>query len=668
VTTFAEMLQGLIAKFSQGAPDLPAPSVPEEPDDWNLGREIRWDVAAPDLTKHETITVEEARERIRAGVQAYLDEPNPDHMLLIRALPGVGKTTAAVWAAEVLADEGRRVLYAGPRHDFYGDIMGITEHPELWYEWQPRQAGDPEAGKPETCPYADAVNDWLHRGYKGIDFCQRVCGWDFVRNGCKYHGQKAHTEPCIFGQHQHVVLGHPLTFDVVIGDEQPMSAFLYPWEIPSRWILPSGIDLSEPLAEVLHKLELLAENGVTAQGTDLLTLLGGAQTVLNAAVNFVMPSIALMVVPSIHEAKDVEDVPYSHLPLLIPLLIREAQGALKGHPCPARLLVKDKALTLLLRRPVNDRLPRHIVWLDATGNETLYQACFQRDVQVLDAQPKMKGHIFQVHDRANGKTSLESKGELTAKAQQMELQVQRIIETGGYQNPAIITYQNVIAKTETYRNILNMHYFAARGTNALEGVDALVVAGVPQPPVSQVELMARMIFFERDEPFNIQWFAKDVSYEWVGESGTGAAYPTSGFWGEPQLQAVLWSMREAEVIQAAHRCRPVNHEVDIWLLLNLPVRELPPERLLSLRELFGAPEGVSIWNWPDVLEYAELLYDEREVVTSVDLCKKFGLTRKTAVKYLDKLVKEYHWVRAVAVTKGKTAGQPPKAVMKGKER
>ena len=97
---------------------------------------------------------------------------------------------------------------------------------------------------------------------------------------------------------------------------------------------------------------------------------------------------------------------------------------------------------------------------------------------------------------------------------------------------------------------------------------------------------------------------------WTGATGRGRAYPAGGFWDDPDLQALLWSYRDAELIQAVHRCRPVLREVDIWLLSNLPLPELPPAELLSLHELLGAPANTQPHKWNATMQAFERLAQE----------------------------------------------------------
>ena len=75
-----------------------------------------------------------------------------------------------------------------------------------------------------------------------MTFCQQACGWDYINNGCPYHKQKNHAEPLIYGQHAHVVMGHPLAgqFAVVVGDELPMSTFVHEWTVAAKHIHWAG--------------------------------------------------------------------------------------------------------------------------------------------------------------------------------------------------------------------------------------------------------------------------------------------------------------------------------------------------------------------------------------------------------------------------------------------
>ncbi len=585
--------------------------------------------------------------RITEAFEQYLNERLPAHLLLIRATPGVGKSHSAVRAAEVQAALGQRVLYAGPRHALYPTVLAEAARPALWREWLPRR-GVTSTG-PATCLYPAEITTWLKNGYEGTSFCAGVCGWTYIKEECLWHAQQQRTEPIVFGQHAHVI-AHPQQFHVVFGDEFPMSAFLHPWAIPAQHVLPIGMDPTSALTHLVHALALLTLRATGRQawgGPALLTALGGADQVLEACTEFAGDRDAVPLAPTIRQACDVADIGPFHLPTLVDLLRREAEAHLAGQAYPARILVEHGQLTLLLRRSPSDRLPPHVIWLDGTGNKRLYEALFQRPVHVVDAAPALCGRIYQVTNRAHGIGTLVSgQGDLrTAAVAQLQAQVQNIASR--YAQAAVISHQAVAA--DLADGMDRLHFYAARGTNDLVACDALIVAGTPMPPADSLVRQAAMLFPERMTAFDTRWSERVLPYAYTDPAdGQGRAYPISGYWNDPDLQAVLWAFREAEIIQAAHRARPISRDVDVWLLTNLPLPELPPTRLLSLRELCAAPEGVRPSRWAEILAYAQRIAATQGCVTTGDLMKQFSLHRTTAYKYLDLLITALGWERAAA--------------------
>lgn len=635
-----------------------------------IHRKLRWiETAGRMPATREQLTVDDARRDLETAINEYLSIDDPDrgyatHLLLVKALPGLGKTTLAVRAAERLGSQGRRVMYCGPRHNFFGDVMQIAERQALWYEWLPRQKGERE-----TCAYADEINEWLHKGYEAIDFCRGVCGWTWINEACAYYAQKSRPEPIIFCQHQHVVLGHPLTFSYVFGDESPVMAFQHDWRIPAEFVLPRGMDVTEPLAELLHRLSTLAL-GDHLHGEELLLALGGKDYVLAAIEDANVPLDADFVQPEIREAKAVRDAPYAHLFALAGLLRREASA---DRPGVHRVIAGHGAVRLLMRHAPNDKLPPHIVWCDATANERLYRACFGRPVELVDAQPEMQGRIYQLYERANTKTTLASRNrppegetwaeqdsEITDKTTQAVQVIRKI--AARYHDPMVISFQQVLNQTEL-KDLRHVHFYAARGTNLFEDADAAIILGTPQPSIYDLEKAAAMIFFERDEAFRSQWTTAERAFRYVSDDGQAAAYPVSGFWGDPDLQAVLWSLREAEIIQAAHRCRPVNHSVDIWLLTNLPIDELPPGELLTMRDVLGSPEGVGIFDWERIVAATEEIAASTGAVTVADMMATLGVGRNAASKYLKLIVEnEEGWFVESIRGENPLGGSPKKSI------
>jgi len=645
----SRFLADLDAERAKAAPQ-PARDEPE----WLRGIERHLQIVAPPPAREmERLTVQEARGRIRSGIRDYLAEDNAGEMLLVQAVAGVGKTTIAVQTCEEMVEKSRaRVLYAGPRHDFFVDLMAIARHPDWWYEWLPRR--DESDDHPANCQHFAAMNTWLAKGYRAMDFCQRVCGWDYVGRYCGYHAQRKRAEPIIYGMHEHVVLGHPFAFGVVVGDESPITKVCQEWNIPAANVMIPGLDPDDRLTHILHELHALASQGTTVRTDALIMLLGGAESVASACEDTVIPLDPEFTVPDIRVAEDVERVPYLHLFPLVTLLKRAAGMLMRGGQPADRLRLVGGSLQMLLRRQLNERLPTRMVWLDATANARLYSAAFQRPVRVLDAQVRLRGQVIQVYDRANGKASLlEKDGTQTHQVGQAGVLIGEIVKRQGYIRPAVITFmgcQDAMGVEEVG------HFYAARGTNQYEGCDALFVVGTPMPPPGKLLDQARMVFWERDLEFVAPWITQLKQYRYVDpDDGQGRAYPVAGYWDDPDLSAILWSMREAEIIQTAHRVRPINVACDVWLLTNIPLDELPPDQLVSMRDCMGAPLGVNIFLWHKVIEAAEMLDEEFGGVTADALAERTGVSRPTARKYMDVLVGTGEWVEQIT-RRGKGGG------------
>lgn len=592
---------------------------------------------------------------IADAITTYLADPMPSSMLLIAAPAGIGKTTFGVETAERAAAAGDRVMYVGPRREFFSDVQALAKRPSWWYAWQPRHAGDAETGFGATCRWSRQISTWMERGYAARPFCSnpRICGWNYVHDSCRYYAQQRQTAPIVFAQYEHIALGHMLLeqMRLVIGDELPIRAFLYPWRIPPAAIVPEGM-VESGAAALLKRLHTLATvPRATWAGDELLAALGGPAAVVAAAEGW-RDDIAA-VEPDLRNPDAVDDVPYYHLPTTLALLKREAERALQALPSISRVRVDASGLTLLLRR-VPRQLPPHVIWLDATANAPLYATLFNRPVTVVRPQVAMQGRVRQVWSGLNNKQAMVGG---PAKTEHVRAQITRILSRG-YTRPAIISYKDLVKDLLPDDETLHTHFGGSRGTNRLQQCDCLIVVGAPQPPTPQLLDMAAMLYHERDEPFNTAWSTRDIPFD-----GQPWAWPIGGFWDDGDLQTLVEQTRESELVQALHRARPLIRDVDVWLLTNVPLSGVPTD-LVGLRDLFDAPEGVDSYRWPEVVRLADARMDAAGMVTTADLVAA-GLCQKPAAKkYLDALAQQQGWQIVTAPASGR--GQPPLACVKHK--
>jgi len=600
---------------------------------------------------------------IREAITDYLADPMPEHMLLVAAPAGIGKTTIGVEIAEAQASGAKRVMYVGPRKEFFADLMALAHQPSWWYAWQSRHDGG-SIGLDATCRYPHQIAAWQQRGYEARSFCSnpRICGWNYIHSGCRYYAQEHRTEPIIYAQYEHIAMGHLLLkkMSLIVGDELPVRAFLNPWHIPSHAIVPPDME-DGPVAQLVERLHTLATiPKATWSGAELLDTLGGADHVERICRLFRLDVSVAAYDPPLRSADAVEDAPYFHLPWLLGLLHREAERARHGKPLISRVRVDQSGLTLLLRRAPRE-LPPHVIWLDATANSRLYETLFRRPVTVVRPDVELQGRVYQVWAGLNNKMRLAGEGTRdSAKIDHVQQQIARILARG-YEHPAFISYKDLVrsllpelhAQTDALA-----HFGGARGTNRLQDCDCLIVVGAPQPPTAQLLDMAAMLYHERDEPFDTAWTTLDRPY-----AGQPWAWPIGGFWNDPDLQTLVEQARESELIQAIHRARPLIRDVDVWLLTNVPLDGLPVE-LVSLRELFDAPEGVDPYRWPDVIAHADERMEAVGVVTSADLVSA-GLCQQAAGRrYIEALAARQGWDVITAPATGR--GKPPLACVKNK--
>lgn len=649
-------------------------------------------------TEFDTIPV--ARSELLDTLMAYVESPNPTHMLLVKFPPGVGKTWTAVdvahWAAEVL---GRRVMYAGPRHAFFGDIQIASaesgHNPLDWHEWLARQKDQPDPTR-DTCIHAPDINKFIARGYPGEVFCRGVCTKHYMDHKCKYIAQSKSTAPFIYVQHQHITNGHPLAphCQVLIGDENPMGVFPHLITIPANKMAWRDLDPTEPIMHILHEMAGIAATGKQLSGYGLYEYLG-IERVIEACTEFTQEKIAKLAMPKITRPEQVEDLNYNVLPQLLELMLREAQAALKQRDSnfqqpepewqdeeeedpkpysafPERILLKNKQLEIISRKNVAKEMPKHIIWLDGTGQAPLFQACFKRQVVVIEANVEMRARIIQATNRRNGISSLRTKKEAdpeerklteiepTENVAQARAIIDHQIAKNGYQNSAIITHKAVAEPMGA-----NGHFYANRGSNAYQDCDALFVVGTPQPPLQEIEKLAKSIWYDEMENFDNTWVTVDRPYNYVDPAdGQGWSQPVSEY-ADPRLNLLLYQMREAEIVQTAHRARPVlNQNTTIYLLTNLPIDDLPPTQLVTNRWLMDAPEGVNIYKWQQVIELTTRIEAEKGYFTLKDIMDNLGYDKKTAIRYRQQLIESGAWSIETVAVKTHTRGRPEQKIVR----
>lgn len=656
--TILDQLRAQLEQIAQ----LPPPIAPA-PDD-ELGAGVK-----PAKRQHSRIiqgeytevesgdSLDQVRRDLQKTIDDYCDLLMPDHRLLCIVPPGVGKSHALVRAAIRAHLRGLRVAFVMPRHDFLIDLMQITiglgHSPAIWYHWKSRRAAD-EINH-ATCNHAVKIQQWIKKGHEAIKFCQGVCGYQFINagpdEGCVYHAQKdialapleSGLYPIVAIQHGHITTGHSLLgeFDLVIGDESPLGMYPYLWHIPNNEIVPHTLDPEDsayPLLAVMAAESVTILEDKTLSGPALIDLLGGSERVIKAIRN----SDIIHMETDIHYDYEADIAPYNHGIALLTMLAAEADRARSGAPYIERIIIRRDGLRLLLKRTTNHLLPPKVIWADATGDPALYEQMTDWRIKTFNANVKIEGAIHQVTDSTFTKTTMlqsikrAADGVTTAKATEkcektLKI-IQAIIERESYVDPLVISYSELGPYIQDWAKFAYFH--GNRGTNIYQHCDAVFILGTPMPSVDQLEIMARMVYSQRWNPFNTEWCQKLIPY-----AGTNLYYEAGGLWADSHLEVILRQTREMEIVQSAHRIRPILSPKPIWLFTALPIAQLPPTRLISLSEALGlSMEGIDAGTFIKALGAANEKIDQQGYCTSEDLGEMLGVTSRTTIyKYLDAL-------------------------------
>jgi len=298
-------------------------------------------------------------------------------------------------------------------------------------------------------------------------------------------------------------------------------------------------------------------------------------------------------------------------------------------------------------------LPARVIIIDATANVDIYRQLFpDRKIEVYEPPVTIEGSIYQVTGSYNGIGQFsagEGEPETKATGEMIEL-IKAFCNEFEYQNPGIVTFKSAVPHfAAAFPNGKVAHFGGQRGSNELEDCDAGFIVGTFSPPDAASMDMVRMLWPERLEPFAAKQLdngmivplrtEKPVRYEYLDEDGRYPTRVVSGLWNDPHLLAAMESRREAEMVQAAHRLRPLTRQVPIWIFSSVATG-LPLAGVWDDPPL--GPEGIY---WKSWLKIKKLLDEKKpgDTVTLDDLAAAAGVARTWASsqKWLTRIAEYY---------------------------
>ena len=235
-----------------------------------------------------------------------------------------------------------------------------------------------------------------------------------------------------------------------------------------------------------------------------------------------------------------------------------------------------------------------LILLDAQGNADLLSRLLGRDVETWEAAISPDTEITQLVDGSYGITSLWNRQTKAPKSSLKRL-LNRVVFPLVKPNPKdalIITWKKVADYLRRLQDEGHLsramgieHYGNIEGSNEHEHRKTVILLGTPQVSPDELEEMAHALFQNDGAPISMETSQRWERYNYQDSNGHGYEVKARRYVDE-RVELLSRLFKEDEIVQAAHRVRPLLHKgKQIYLLTNLPLDELPPTRLVTIKEL-----------------------------------------------------------------------------------
>lgn len=252
--------------------------------------------------------------------------------------------------------------------------------------------------------------------------------------------------------------------------------------------------------------------------------------------------------------------------------------------------LKHPILRLNLPKPFSVPDDTKLVLLDGSGIPELLEVLANRENERWEIPMQPDVEVIQITDGAYGKTTLTNP-KSTAGENLIKLANQ--IASEAPDDTVIFTWQDIEtvirekqAAGEFPMQVEIDHYGNLEGKNDYEDKQTVILLGTPTPnPKDMIELAAAI--WRDDTPLDTETIKTGNyrSYQYVDAQSNGCAVEVREY-KDARLNMILHTYREQELVQAAHRIRPILYPGKrIYLLTNMPLDTLPPSRLTTIKEL-----------------------------------------------------------------------------------
>lgn len=232
-------------------------------------------------------------------------------------------------------------------------------------------------------------------------------------------------------------------------------------------------------------------------------------------------------------------------------------------------------------------------------------------------------------------------GELTEHALDNIRIIKRLTQEHGYAKLGVVCHKAV---EQVFGWILGsenvMHFGGLRGSNKLQGCDALFICGTPGGNSEQVVKIALALNPDRREPYGTRdrnghiqpvWEQIPMPYRLTEEGlrrlqqeygvNVVGAKRLNGHYIDPELDLISRQLRQAELVQTIHRARITRRNVDVWLL-SAVVTDEPVDWVMQTPPI--GPSGIPWSKWLRIEDWLNGQYERGNRITYVDLAEVTG--------------------------------------------
>jgi hypothetical protein len=276
-----------------------------------------------------------------------------------------------------------------------------------------------------------------------------------------------------------------------------------------------------------------------------------------------------------------------------------------------------------------------VILLDATGDRRLYQPIFPgRNIEVDTANVAQEAQVWQIYDQVLPASSFKSDDKIK-EVRDIILALQTDRADLGQDGFAVIGREKVVTRLDLPTQIKQGHYWKLRGSRAFEKCHTLVLVGAAEPDFIDAELRADLIFGRNLPRGRV---SETRPYYLRSQPGMSWAIELEVYM-DPDLRAYYERLREAEMVQAGFRLRPLHgsHKL-IVVLSNIPLQGLPPTDLMTMSQLEARlgvadpPTGQAF-----LMAKEQLRRQTGRQATQQQIADLFGVTREYVGQELRKL-------------------------------